>query len=64
MTISSSWGITVVSKCFAEGIGLCNPAKSLGGFFKALNAPEETTSDIKVAPTELLPGASWQTRSL
>ena len=45
-------------------MGLCSPDKSTGGFFKEVKAREEATSEINVAPIELLPGASWQTKRL
>ena len=39
-------------------MGLCSPDKSASGFFKEVKAREDATSEINVAPIELLPGAS------
>ena len=62
--MSSAWGITFNSRCFAEGMGECNPETSFGATSSSWNNSLSTIFEITVVPTELLEGASWQTKSL
>ena len=50
--------MTFNSRCFAEGMGECNPEISFGAISSSLNSSLSTIFEITVVPTELFEGAS------